>query len=252
MAERFAGDRKSFQAAVDQLQAGDCLRVKNISSVAGSAREMLFAMSRMSEQGVDFISEEDEIDTREDSAGLLFSFSSVLAELERDNLRKKQHDGIEEAREKGMYKGRKPIAVDAELFDSVVELWQSGQISARQAMAKLNLKPNTFYRRIKQREENKMKDYKKIEHEIKAEIKEAARQGRKDLDQLKKQVREEVKEVKKNADEQLEIHDVEREMRRERRQAEAEHYDAVKQMKKDVEAEAKELKKLIEETEEAK
>ena len=123
------------------------------------------------------------------------------------------------------------------------------QIGARQAMARLDLKPNTFYRRIKEREEQKMKDYKKVEHEIRSEIKEAARQSRKDLDELKKQVRSEAKEIKKAADEKLELRDVEREMRHDRIRAEVEHHDVVKQMKKDVEAEAKELKKLVGEKE---
>lgn len=252
MAELFESDRKNFQTAVNQLQQGDCLKVKSIQSVAENSREMLLAMSMIAERGADFVSLEDEIDTRVDDAGLLFSFCRALTELERENLRKKQHEGIEKARENGKYRGRKPISVDTELFDTVVTLWQNGQISARQAMEKLNLKPNTFYRRIKQQEENKMKDYKEMEKEIRTEIKEAARQSRKDLDNLKKQVREEVKEVKKNADEHLEIHDVEREMRRERRRAEAEHNDTIKQMKKDVEAEAKELKKLMEETDAVK
>ena len=92
-----------------------------------------------------------------------------------------------------------------------------------------------------------MKDYKKVEHEIRDEIKEAARQSRRDLDALKKQVRAEAKEVKEAADEKLKLHDVEREMRHDRIRAEVEHRDAVRQMKKDVEAEAKELKKLTEE-----
>ena len=113
-------------------------------------------------------------------------------------------------------------------------------------MALLELKPNTFYRRIKEQEEQKMKDYKQMEHEIKSEIKDAVRQSRHDLGELKKQVRAEAKEVKKAADEKLELHDVEREMRKDRIRAEVEHHDAVRQMRKDVEAEARELKKMME------
>ena len=121
------------------------------------------------------------------------------------------------------------------------------KITARQAMAKLDLKPNTFYRRIKEREDGKMTDMKKAGHEIREEIREAAKQSRRDLDELKKQVRAEAKEVKKAADEKLELHDVERELRKDRIRAEIEYHDSVKQLKKEVEAEAKELRKLNEE-----
>ena len=37
------------------------------------------------------------------------------------------------------------------MFDSILERWKNGEITARQAMAELDLKPNTFYRRVKER-----------------------------------------------------------------------------------------------------
>ena len=58
----------------------------------------------------------------------------------------------ETIRKKG--KGRKPIALDDDLFDCVVRRWQSGEITARAAMQELDLKPNTFYRRVKERYED--------------------------------------------------------------------------------------------------
>ena len=54
-------------------------------------------------------------------------------------------------KEDGKAKGRKPIEVDEERFDSILERWKNGEITARQAMAELDLKPNTFYRRVKER-----------------------------------------------------------------------------------------------------
>ena len=240
-------DRAALAAAMDTLQPGDCVRVESFSAVASSAAELIALAVAISAKGAELVSAAEGIDTRSGSGALLFPLCRALAGLDDAARRERQRSGIERAREEGKYKGRKPIAVDEGLFDSVVELWQSGQISARQAMARLDLKPNTFYRRIKEREESKMKDYKEAERAIRSEIKEAAKQSRRDLDALKKQVRAEAKEVKKAADEKLELHDVEREMRHDRIRAEVEHHDAVRQMKKDVEAEAKELKKLMEE-----
>ena len=49
----------------------------------------------------------------------------------------------------GKYKGRAPIAVDEEKFRKVCARWREGKISAVQAMAELELKPNTFYRKVK-------------------------------------------------------------------------------------------------------
>ena len=240
-------DRESFLAALEALQPGDRIRTESLDALGCGAKELLTAIERIGGRQADLVSLREQIDTAGPQGAQLFRFCAALNALERAERRDRQRSGIERAKEESKYRGRKPIAVDEELFDSVAALWQSGQISARQAMSRLELKPNTFYRRIKEREERKMKDYKKVEHEIRSEIKEAARQSRRDLDELKKQVRSEAKELKKTADEKLELHDVEREMRHERIRAEVEHHDAVRQLKKDVEAEAKELKKLVEE-----
>ena len=236
---------EDLQSGIGSLAAGDCVEVDGLDLFADHVKDMLSALAAIGERRADFVSLREGIDTR---AGQGASFFALCRALTGSELFSRRRDGIERAKAEGRYKGRKPIAVDEGLFDSVVSLWQSGQITAREAMARLDLKPNTFYRRIKEMEELKMKDYKKVEHEIRSEIKEAAKQSRKDLDELKKQVKAEAKEVKKAADEKLELHDVEREMRRDRIRAEAEHHDAVRQMKKDVEAEAKELKKLMEDT----
>ena len=82
-------------------------------------------------------------------------------------------------------------------WKTVVESWQNGQITAREAMAQLELKPNTFYRRIKAREAQKKKDYRKAGQELRSEEKKAARQTRHELDALKKQIRAEAREMKK-------------------------------------------------------
>ncbi len=240
-------DREELRCALEALAPGDCVLVDSLAAAAKNERELLAALQAIHERGADFASAQEGIDTRAAQREAFFAFCRALSAMESAERSEKRREGVEKAREEGKYKGRKPIAVDEGLFESVVQLWQSGQISARQAMARLDLKPNTFYRRIKEREEQKMKDYKKVEQELKEEIKEAARQSRRDLDELKKQVKAEAREVKKAADEKLEVHDVEKELRKERIRAESEHRDAVRQMKKDVEAEAKELKKMMEE-----
>ncbi len=234
---------EAFREALEKLQPGDCLALESLADTGLGAGELPEALLRIRARQADFVSRQEALDSRGEQGAQLFRLCEALREAER---REKQREGIERAREAGKYRGRKPIAVDESLFDTVVALWRSGQISARQAMARLELKPNTFYRRIKEREEQKMKDYKQIGQELKEGIREAAAQGRKDLKELKEQVRSEAKELKEAAGEKLELAGVEREMRMDRIRAEVEHHDAVRQMKKDVEAETRELKKLAE------
>ena len=73
----------------------------------------------------------------------------ALAELERKSILERQREGIEIAKREGKYKGRKPVDVDEKQFKEVCKKWRAGEITATAAMKEVNLKPNTFYRRVK-------------------------------------------------------------------------------------------------------
>jgi DNA invertase Pin-like site-specific DNA recombinase len=78
-----------------------------------------------------------------------------MAQLERDYILDRQREGIAVAKAAGVYKGRQPIEVDTKTFESVYKVWKAGDMTAKKAMRKLGLKPNTFYRRVKEYESGK-------------------------------------------------------------------------------------------------
>ena len=80
---------------------------------------------------------------------LLIEVYSAIAEQELEKREKRQAEGIAEAKKKGVYKGRKPIEVNESMFKQIYAKWKATEITARQAMKELDLKPNTFYRRVK-------------------------------------------------------------------------------------------------------
>lgn len=52
------------------------------------------------------------------------------------------------AKQNGVYKGRKPIQRPE--FAAVVSLWRKGEITAVEAMKRLDMKSSTFYRKVKE------------------------------------------------------------------------------------------------------
>ena len=52
------------------------------------------------------------------------------------------------AKERGAYKGGKKKDIDKKKFTAIVRRWRDGEIKATEAMKLLELKPNTFYRRV--------------------------------------------------------------------------------------------------------
>ena len=84
--------------------------------------------------------------------GILIDVYSSIAQQEVEKRAKRQAEGIAAALEKGTKFGRKPIKVNKSDFSYVYTKWKAKEITAVQAMTILGLKPNTFYRRVKEYE----------------------------------------------------------------------------------------------------
>ena len=80
---------------------------------------------------------------------LVLQILSYTAEKERENIRKRQRQGIEAAKASGKYLGR-PKANFPENWQSTYNEWKSGSITAVRAMKNLGLKKTTFYKLVKQ------------------------------------------------------------------------------------------------------
>ncbi|MEG2651241.1 MAG: recombinase family protein, partial [Eubacterium sp.] len=86
---------------------------------------------------------------------LMLTIFAGLAQFERECMLERQLEGIAIAKAGGKYKGRQPIQVNMEQFEGIYQEWKAGSMTARKAMEMLNLKPNTFYRRVKEYESSK-------------------------------------------------------------------------------------------------
>lgn len=84
---------------------------------------------------------------------LVLQLLSYMAEDERIRIKQRQEEGIKIALNKGVKFGRRKIELPAE-FETVYKKWKEEKITAVQAMQILNMKRNTFYRRVKEYEIN--------------------------------------------------------------------------------------------------
>lgn len=83
---------------------------------------------------------------------LVLQILSYVAETERANIRKRQREGIDIAlKEKRPY-GRPKQEIDKSFIDVYLK-WKNNEITAKKAMQLLDMKPNTFYRRVKEYQE---------------------------------------------------------------------------------------------------
>ncbi|HEY5525253.1 MAG TPA: recombinase family protein [Clostridium sp.] len=82
---------------------------------------------------------------------LILQLLSYMAEDERKRIKERQEEGIKVALRNGIRFGRKKI-IPNENFKTVHDDWRQGKITAVKAMELVNMKNNTFYRRVKEYE----------------------------------------------------------------------------------------------------
>lgn len=143
-------NRPQLAEMLSYIREGDTVIVESISRLARNTRDLLDIIEKIKDKGAHFISLKESIDTNSVSGKFMLTIFAAMAELERGYILERQAEGIEIAKREGKYKGRSAIAVDSDEFIKVCRRWRSGEITAKKAMDILNLKPNTFYRRVKQ------------------------------------------------------------------------------------------------------
>ena len=134
---------------MNYVREGDTVVVESISRIARNTRDLLGIVEQLTAKGVEFVSIKEQIDTTTPQGKFMLTVFGALAELERENILERQREGIAIAKEQGKYKGRKPIDADPEQLAAVCAQWRAGELTARAAMQEVGMKPNTFYRRVK-------------------------------------------------------------------------------------------------------
>lgn len=141
-------DRPQLQKRLSFVRQGDTVVVESISRFARNTRDLLELIEKLTAKNVEFVSKKEAIDTTTATGKFMLTIFGAVAELEREYILQRQAEGIALAKQRGVYKGRKPI--ERPEFKSVVAIWRNGDITAREAMRRLDLKPSTFYRKVKE------------------------------------------------------------------------------------------------------
>ncbi len=143
-------NRPELQKMMSFVREGDIVIVESISRFARNTRDLLDLVEQLTAKKVEFVSKKEAIDTSTPTGKFMLTVFGAVAELEREYILQRQREGIEIAKAKGLYKGRKPI--ERPNFAEVVSIWRSGEITAVEAMRRLDMKPSTFYRKVKEKQ----------------------------------------------------------------------------------------------------
>lgn len=143
-------DRPQLKALLAFARKGDTVITESISRIARNTKDLLTIVDQLSNRGIEFVSLKESIDTSTPQGKFMLTVFGAMAELERESILERQKEGIAIAKEAGLYKGRQKIEIDKRAFAATVSKWRKGDLTATEAMKQLNLKPNTFYRRVQE------------------------------------------------------------------------------------------------------
>lgn len=82
-------------------------------------------------------------------ADLVLQILFFVAQNERENIRKRQAQGIAAAKAKGVHLGR-PVKKAPDGFPELIKLWEKKEVSLKDILVQCNMSEATFYRRIRE------------------------------------------------------------------------------------------------------
>ncbi len=145
-------DRPQLRAMLDYVREGDTLYIESISRLGRSTKDLLNIIDTLTDKGVILISHKEKIDTDTPTGKFMLIVFAALSQLEREQLKQRQREGIEIAKAQCKYTGRKPLPTDWARFGQLYGEWRAKHITGRDFMRRMDMSANTFYRRVREYE----------------------------------------------------------------------------------------------------
>lgn len=148
-------NRPQYKRLAKKLRAGDLLYILSIDRLGRNYEEIQNQWRVLTKEiGVDIcVIDMPLLDTRNGKdlmgtfiADLVLQILSFVAQNERENIRKRQAEGIAAAKARGVHMGR-PVKEAPSDFDRIVKAWEKKEITMAEAIQMTGMSETTFYRR---------------------------------------------------------------------------------------------------------
>lgn len=150
--------RPAYERLITDIKRGDVLYILSIDRLGRNYEEIQQQWRILTkEKGVDIcVIDMPLLDTRGGKdlmgtfiADLVLQILSFVAQNERENIRKRQAQGIEAAKRRGVKFGR-PLKNISPDFEDAVKKWEKKEVSLREVLSVNEISESTFYRRVRE------------------------------------------------------------------------------------------------------
>ena len=126
-------DRPQLKALMEKLRRGDVLCVVRLDRLGRRMMRLVELINNFKEQGVEFVSLENNLDTSTHMGMLLFNICAAFSEMERELIRERVKAGIDSAKQQA---------------ETVRALRQTGKMSVKNICETIGISRSVFYRCI--------------------------------------------------------------------------------------------------------
>lgn len=151
-------DRPNYKMLIQKLKAGDLLYVLSIDRLGRNYEEIQKQWRILTKEiGIDIcILDMPLLDTRNGRdlmgtfiADLVLQILSFVAQNERENIRRRQAEGIAAAKARGVKFGR-PEKKPPDDFGKIVMAWEQKRLSLHDVLKRCDMSKATFYRKLRE------------------------------------------------------------------------------------------------------
>lgn len=151
-------DRPNYKKLMRKLKAGDLLYVLSIDRLGRNYEEIQKQWRVLTKEiGIDIcVLDMPLLDTRNGKdlmgtfiADLVLQILSFVAQSERENIKKRQAQGIAAAKAKGVKFGRPEKQVPDD-FEKIVKAWEQKKLPFAEVLKRCDMSEATFYRRLRE------------------------------------------------------------------------------------------------------
>lgn len=151
-------ERPQYQKLLRKLKAGDLLYILSIDRLGRNYEEIQKQWRIITkEKNVDvYVIDMPLLDTRQGKdlmgtfiADLVLQILSFVAQSERENIKKRQAEGIAAAKAKGVRFGR-PEKVVPDNFAEIIKFWEQKKLPLQEVLKQCSMSEATFYRRLRE------------------------------------------------------------------------------------------------------
>lgn len=151
-------NRPNYKKLVQELKAGDLLYILSIDRLGRNYEEIQNQWRILTKEiGIDIcVLDMPLLNTRNGKdlmgtfiADLVLQILSFVAQNERENIKKRQAEGIAAAKARGVKFGR-PEKIAPDDFDKIVRAWEQRKLPFADVLEMCDMSEATFYRRLRE------------------------------------------------------------------------------------------------------